>query len=75
MYGVTIPLLVDKDGNKFGKSTGGGALWLDPKKTTPYQLYQYLLNTGDTEIEDLLWKLTYLDSVDDAMTQHQKALE
>ncbi len=43
VYGVTIPLLVDKEGQKFGKSTGGGALWLDGNKTAPYQLYQYLV--------------------------------
>ncbi len=39
VYGVTIPLLVDKEGKKFGKSSGGGALWLNPEKTSPFQLY------------------------------------
>lgn len=43
-FGLTIPLLVNSKGEKFGKSTGGGSLWLDETKTTPYQLYQYLLN-------------------------------
>ncbi len=36
VYGATIQLMTDKEGNKFGKSTGGGALWLDKSKTTPY---------------------------------------
>ena len=75
VYGITIPLLVDKDGQKFGKSTGGGALWLDPAKTTPFQLYQYLLNTGDAEVEDLLWRLTYLENVDEILENHSAALE
>lgn len=70
VYGVTIPLLTDKEGNKFGKSTGGGALWLDKQKTTPYQLYQYLLNTGDTEVEDLLLKLTFNENIPETMQLH-----
>ena len=36
VYGMTIPLLTDKEGNKFGKSRGGGALWLDASKTPPF---------------------------------------
>jgi len=57
---VTIPLLVNSKGEKFGKSTGGGSLWLDPAKTPPYTLYQYLLNVNDDEVEDLLYRLTFL---------------
>jgi tyrosyl-tRNA synthetase len=60
---MTIPLLVDRDGNKFGKSTGGGALWLDADKTSPYSLYQYLLNVQDTEVEDLLYRLTFQETI------------
>ena len=59
MFGLTIPLLVDSKGNKFGKSAGG-ALWLDPAKTSPFALYQYLLNTSDAEVEGLLEKTTFL---------------
>jgi len=45
VYGMTIPLLTDSKGNKFGKSMENGqALWLDPDKTTPYELYQFLMN-------------------------------
>ena len=53
-FGVTIPLLVNSQGEKFGKSTGGGALWLDPTKTSPYDLYQYLMNVPDNEVVGLL---------------------
>ena len=59
-FGVTIPLLVNSKGEKFGKSTGGGSLWLDSTKTPPYQLYQYLLNVQDEEVEGLLLRLTFL---------------
>lgn len=58
---MTIPLLVNSKGEKFGKSTGGGSLWLDRNKTSPYELYQYLLNVQDSEVEDLLYRLTFLD--------------
>ena len=60
VYGATIPLLVDSNGNKFGKSTGQ-AIWLDPKKTTPYELFQFLLNISDSDVEKLLLKTTFLD--------------
>ena len=72
---MTIPLLTDKEGNKFGKSTGGGALWLDVSKTTPYNLYQYLLNTSDSEIEDLLYRLTFLDGIEHTISEHLKSPE
>jgi len=45
-FGMTIPLLVDSQGNKLGKSAGN-AIWLDPSKTTPYDLYQYFVNLPD----------------------------
>lgn len=58
-YGMTIPLLVNAKGEKFGKSTGGGCLWLDSQKTTAYQLYQFILNVQDDELENLLLRLTF----------------
>ena len=72
MHGVTIPLLVNSKGEKFGKSTGGGALWLDERKTSPYSLYQYLLNVQDNEVEDLLYRLTFLeeDHIKDTVSKH-----
>ncbi|MFV8479274.1 tyrosine--tRNA ligase [Mycoplasma sp. VS428] len=57
---ITANLLTDANGNKFGKSTGGGSLWLDPERTKPYVMYQFLLNQPDSEIEKLLKWLTFL---------------
>ena len=72
VYGVTIPLLVDQNGNKYGKSSGGGALWLDPDKTSPYQLYQFFMNVADSEVESLLKRLTFLrlDDIKIVMDEH-----
>lgn len=47
-YGLVIPLITKKDGSKFGKSEGG-AVWLDPEKTSPYAFYQYWINLEDDE--------------------------
>ena len=44
-----MPLILDKFGHKFGKSEGN-ALWLDKNKTSPYEMYQYLLNTDDSKV-------------------------
>lgn len=52
-YGLTIPLLTNSQGDKFGKSAGN-AIWLDANKTSPLSLYQYLIRTPDDEIENLL---------------------
>ncbi|WP_369810257.1 tyrosine--tRNA ligase [Mycoplasma seminis] len=61
---ITANLLTDANGNKFGKSTGGGSLWLDSDKTKPYIMYQFLLNQPDSEVEKLLNWLTFLDKVE-----------
>ncbi len=58
-YGFTMPLILDSNGNKFGKSEGN-ALWLDKTKTTPYELYQYLINTDDSMVISYLKVFTYL---------------
>ena len=58
-YGFTMPLLTKADGTKFGKSEGG-ALWLDKNKTTPYEMYQFLINTEDEKVVDYLKFLTFL---------------
>ena len=58
-YGFTMPLVVDKYGNKFGKSEGN-ALWLDKNKTTSYELYQYLINVDDEMVIDYLKIFTFL---------------
>ena len=59
VYGMTMPLVLDETGNKIGKSEGN-AVWLDKEKTSPYFLYQYLLNTDDSIVIDHLKKLTML---------------
>lgn len=59
VYGMTMPLVLDEQGNKIGKSEGN-AVWLDKEKTSPYYLYQYLLNTNDSIVIDHLKKLTML---------------
>lgn len=57
--GMSSPLLLKSDGQKFGKSEGG-AIWLDAKLTSPYELYQYFLNTPDEDVIEVLKKLTLL---------------
>ena len=59
-YGFTVPLVTRADGTKFGKSESGQALWLDKEKTSPYELYQYLVNSEDAKVIDYLKKLTFL---------------
>lgn len=56
---VTCPLLLNSEGKKMGK-TVSGALWLDAKKTSPYEFYQYWRNIGDKEVYDVLRMLTYI---------------
>lgn len=58
-YAFTMPLILDANGNKFGKSEGN-ALWLDKDKTSSYELYQYLINTDDSMIEHYLKVFTFL---------------
>src|SRR5690606_41140130 len=47
VHALTTPLVTDSEGRKFGKSTGGGSLWLDPEMTSPYAWYQYFVNVAD----------------------------
>ncbi len=58
-YGFTMPLVLDKYGNKFGKSAGN-ALWLDINKTSSYELYQYLINVDDSMVTSYLKIFTFL---------------
>lgn len=59
VYAFTMPLVTTKDGTKFGKSEGN-ALWLDKNKTTPYAMYQYLINVEDEMVIDYLKIFTFL---------------
>ena len=75
-YGFTMPLILDKDGKKFGKSEGN-ALWLDKNKTSSYELYQYLINTDDELVIDYLKKLTFLtkEEIEKIEKEHKENLE
>ena len=72
-FGITINLLTDANGNKFGKSVAG-AIWIDEAKTSSFTLYQFLLNQPDTEVAKLLKWLTYLelDEIEKIMFYHQQ---
>ncbi|WP_286006668.1 tyrosine--tRNA ligase [Ligilactobacillus aviarius] len=65
VFGLTIPLMLKADGTKFGK-TAGGAVWLDPKKTSPYEFYQFWLNQDDRDVVKYLKYFTFLshDEID-----------
>jgi len=58
VYGITSPLIQKSDGTKFGKSEGGN-IWLDPKKTSPYEFYQFILNVADADIISLMKRLSF----------------
>ena len=58
-YAFTMPLLTKSDGTKFGK-TNGKAVWLDAEKTSPYEMYQFFINSEDTKVIDYLKFLTFL---------------
>jgi tyrosyl-tRNA synthetase len=59
-YGLTVPLLMTSTGKKFGK-TEEGAVWLDAERTSPYQLYQYWVQTADADVVKYLKLFTFLD--------------
>ncbi|MBN4083474.1 tyrosine--tRNA ligase [Mycoplasma sp. CSL10137] len=68
----TSGLLTDENGNKFGKSTGGGSLWLDKERTKPFNMYQFLIKQTDTIVEKLLLWLTFLpiEKINEIMEIH-----
>ncbi len=70
-WGWTFPLITKADGTKFGK-TEGGAVWLDPKKTSPYKLYQFFVNTEDAKVSEYLRKFTFLarPEIEDLEAKH-----
>lgn len=71
-YGFTMPLILDKTGKKFGKSEGN-ALWLNKEKTSPYLIYQYLLNSDDSKVIEYLKVFTFLNKEEiDALEEKVK---
>lgn len=84
-YGMTMPLITRADGTKFGKSESGKSVWLDASKTSPYEMYQFFINTEDSKVIEYLKKLTFLspsqiDELETSLKEHpeqrlaQKAL-
>ncbi len=63
VFGLTVPLITKADGTKFGK-TEGGAVWLDPKKTSPYKFYQFWINTADADVYRFLKFFTFMSLED-----------
>jgi tyrosyl-tRNA synthetase len=59
-HALTVPLVTDSTGAKFGKSTGGGSLWLDPELTSPYAFFQYWINVDDRDVSRYLRYFTFL---------------
>ena len=75
-YGFTMPLILDATGKKFGKSEGN-ALWLDINKTSSYELYQYLINSDDSKVEEYLKVFTFLskEEIEKTMKEHNEKPE
>lgn len=73
VYAITLPLITNEEGTKFGKSAGN-ALWIDSEKTTPFSLYQYFVRIPDANVEELLKILTFLDlsEIAEIMEKHRK---
>lgn len=69
-YGIVYPLIKKKDGTKFGK-TAGGAVWLDPKRTSPYKFYQFWLNADDGDVMNFIRFYTFFDSTRIAELEEQ----
>ena len=76
VYALTMPLVVDSQGRKFGKSEGN-AIWLDANKTTPYELYQFLINSEDSMVIEYLKRLTFLskEEIEAIEKEHLEAPE
>jgi tyrosyl-tRNA synthetase len=72
-HGLVSPLMTTASGGKFGKSEGGN-VWLDPVRTSPYQFYQFWVNTDDRDVERYLKLFTFLrlDQIASAMAEHGK---
>jgi len=73
-FALTIPLVIKADGGKFGK-TESGNIWLDPDKTSPYEFYQFWLNTSDADAECYIKTFTLLDKneIEGLVSEHNQA--
>jgi tyrosyl-tRNA synthetase len=75
-YGLVFPLVTNTAGTKFGKSEAGN-VWLDPNKTSPYQFYQFWINTDDRDVERYLKLFTFLplEEIESALAEQARAPE
>ena len=73
-FALTTPLIKKADGTKFGKSEGGN-IWLDPERTSPYQFYQFWLNSADADAENYIkiFSLKGRDELETLIAQHREA--
>jgi tyrosyl-tRNA synthetase len=76
VFGLTLPLITNADGSKFGK-TVAGAVWLDPKKTSVYRFYQFWIRTDDRDVVKMLKYFTFLtrEEIEDLERQHTEKPE
>lgn len=76
VYGLTLPLITNEEGDKFGKSSGV-AVWLDKEKTSEFSFYQFFVRQSDAEAENLMKLLTFLpyNEVNDLIEKHRKSPE
>ncbi|CAG7837058.1 unnamed protein product, partial [Allacma fusca] len=76
VYGLTVPLITSETGNKYGK-TAGNAVWLDPVKTSPFDLYQFLVRTADADVKHLLEVFTFktVQEIESIMKKHMASPE
>ena len=73
VFGLTLPLITNADGSKFGKSVSG-AIWLDPKRTSVYRFYQFWINTDDRDVIRYLKYFTFLprEEIERLETKHEE---
>lgn len=76
VFGMTLPIVTNEEGDKFGKSAGN-AVWLDSEKTSAFGLYQFFIRTPDSEVEKLLKLFTFipLPQIEQLMLEHYKEPE
>lgn len=75
VHGLTWPLLLQKDGTKYGKTAGGDTIWLGAEHMSPYRFFQAWIQTEDDELRKLLLQLTFLsiEEIEDLVTEHEEA--
>ena len=75
-YAMTFPLITDSNGKKFGKSEWN-AIWIEPNKTSPFKLYQFLINTTDEDVERYMKLLTLMefDEIEQVVKKHNEQPE